>query len=1186
LASPTNAAAKRGALTGGALSDEALASSQSVLNPTRPGGGQRGLQQFFTPPQAAHLIARVFGSDCEMVLDPTAGNGALLAPYTPDQRFGIELDPDQIARGDYYSIQGDLQHIYPLLRCAGVRFAHIAVNPPFGLDWSDPQVSDGKKLNSTILAYRYALGLLSDSGQGVLIAGRDRFYKDILPRPEGQGFYAIVETPDLFDGVKLQTVLAFFATPSNRLEDDKRRPFKTTVDGAELDNEELAEAISVHRDDTCGYIDDSPTPYDAEEMRSAFDAAQKEHARRRKARKSPNDHDLYLRGAGKIGVNLSPLAQIALNDQRRLRDVQRLNNQATSYFAMQLREWRAITDLAEQGVITLESALAEHVSGVIAAAETLITPLYPVRAQQRLGFLDDQDSIKCLMDDPEKGYLAGERYPLDVESQVAVKKEERIVENREGEPVLRKFEKERKYLKISVGDHDFDEDPESIRYLTEHFEMPDPGDVATLAPEAVLANKELLQQIALDFNWAEKGLAYKPFQIEDLSRILVKGSGLVAWEMGLGKTMAQMVLAEASVRMGAENKALFVIPQDLLAQTQREAEKWFGRVLIPIRNQADARRVARHLAAGGNGWYVTWYEALSVVGRKDVPIPQHQLETIAQSRLRNLRYKRAQARRSANAPSEQAEPPRDEHEMEKSALLTTSDACPACHIDTDHGWSGVVCDTRKGGCGYVHRKLKIRSTASYLSTAFRHGVICVDELSLIKGDDSLRSRAVRALHAAHKYGFTGTPISNYVNDAFWGLWFCLSGAHGGSLRFPYDYDGGKEKFTADYCVVEYLMGREEEHEGHLRKRRKVLPEVTNLSVLWRLMASSMIRRRKEDTGEPIVPRRYVPISVPFGISQRAMHRRWLQKFPAFFESQYPQHALVRAGLVDMFAPALGQLWKLEFAATLPEGDPDLDWIVNVEHPEPLEAVSNWTPKNLKVLELILEQVEKGEKVLVGSDLIETGKWLCDRLTEKSVRAVNIVEENKRTGKHATKNPRDRAAEVTQFVVGDAQVLCVGVNAMRLGHNLDVASTVVLAGLPWDHAGLVQFEGRVWRLTSKKPVSVFVVLTRDSLDTRKWNLLQDKGAAADVALDGQLIDQPEPPIEWAKVIKEMLRSGVEVQGDEIPETEVEVLWDRIAPLAPPIDQANYSVVQEGPAPLPAGFRPIKPLKDVEQLALFG
>ena len=40
-------------------------------------------------------------------------------------------------------------------------------------------------------------------------------------------------------------------------------------------------------------------------------------------------------------------------------------------------------------------------------------------------------------------------------------------------------------------------------------------------------------------------------------------------------------------------------------QWQREAHKFFGRELRPIATQADAKRVARHLKRGGNGWYVT-----------------------------------------------------------------------------------------------------------------------------------------------------------------------------------------------------------------------------------------------------------------------------------------------------------------------------------------------------------------------------------------------------------------------------------------------------------------------------------------------------------------------------------------------------------------------------------------------------
>jgi SNF2 family DNA or RNA helicase len=1179
LATAPTAAAKRGALTGGALTDEAMSSSKSVLHAGR--GGQRGLQQYFAPPEAAGLIAHVLDFDGELVLDPTAGNGALLAPFDKSQRFGIELDRDQIKDGGYTPIRGDLQQIYPLLRCAGIRFGQIALNPPFGLEWVDPL--SGKTVNSTVLAYRYAQGLLAEEGHGALIAGRKRFYDEILSSPEGNGVYAVIETNKLFDGAVLPTVIAFFVAPSNRNPDSE--VLQQTVKRSGLHSERLAEEVNSHREATCGPVDGAATPYAPSEMRAAFKAAQKEHARRRKARKNPNDHDLYLRGRGKIGANISPLATIALHELGLLRDVERLNNQASGYFALQLREWRRIKDLAAQGLITIEPALEEHVGGVIAASETLITPLYPVRVQQRLGFLDDQDFIKCLVTDPDKGYLAGERYPISVESQVTVTKSERIIENKECEPELRQFEQERKYLHIEIGDHEFDEDASSIRYLTDHFEMPDPQDIEARAPERVRENRELLHEIAADFGWQEKGLDYKKFQFDNLARMLVKGCGLVAWEMGLGKTMAQLVLAEASVRKGAENKALFIIPQDLLAQTQREAKKWFGRQLEPIRNQADARRVAKHLAAGGTGWYVTWYEALSVVGRKKEPLPTRLLSTPVQRRLHTKR-------REAEREEQEQTPPRtpedreaimERHRENMRARLTTDDACPSCRADTGKSWNGEVCVTRKGGCGYVHRSLRVRSAASYLSTAFRHGVICVDELSLIKGDDSLRSRAVRALQSDHKYGFTGTPISNYVNDAFWGLWFCLSGGAAASLRFPYDHDGGKEKFTEDFCVIEYMMGREEDEEQHLRKRRRVLPEVTNVSVFWRLAACNMIRMRKEDTGEPIVPRRYVPVMVPFGENQRIMHRRWLKLFADFFKHKFPEHDLVKKGLVKKMAAGLGQLWKLEFAATLPQADPDLSWIQHAKHPEPLDDPSNWTPKNLKALQIIIGQVRKGEKVLVGSDLVETGKWLCDRLTEKGVRAVHIVEYNKKTGKYSTKSPKIRSDKVTDFVVGDAQVLCVGVNAMRLGHNLDVASTVVLVGLPWDHATLVQFEGRVWRLTSKRPVNVFVVMTRGSLDERKWELLLNKGAAADVALDGQLIDKPEPPTDWSKVIAEMIESGAEITGEEVPEAAVKTLWDRIVPLTSLIDPTQ--IVREGPAPLPPAFKSIKPLKGSEQLALF-
>jgi SNF2 family DNA or RNA helicase len=291
-----------------------------------------------------------------------------------------------------------------------------------------------------------------------------------------------------------------------------------------------------------------------------------------------------------------------------------------------------------------------------------------------------------------------------------------------------------------------------------------------------------------------------------------------------------------------------------------------------------------------------------------------------------------------------------------------------------------------------------------------------------------------------------------------------------------------------------------------------------------------------------------------GMQQKQAHQFWLQNFADYFVYKHPRHALVKQGLVNKFAAALGQLWRLETASTLPASDePSRQW------PEAVAALgelSNWTPAALKVLELAMEHAAKGEKVLIGSDLILTGKWLSDRLEEKGVRSVHITEE--RSGKVGTKNPRKRAREVREFVEGDAQVLCAGVNALKLGHDLDVASTVIVHGLPYGYMQMDQFIARVHRLTSKRDVSVYAVIPRGSLAAEKWQLLKDKGGTSDLAFDGELSVEPEEAVNWSNVLADMKARGIKADGNEVLESDVEEAWNRkpalLKPASPPLSIA--------------------------------
>jgi hypothetical protein len=1097
MSKPT--AAKRGKLTDGAISEEVIDSSKSVLR--RAFRGDRvGLQQYFSPPEASQLAGEVFGGWSVPVLDPTAGNGALLAAF--EHRYGIELDPDHAKHANYCAIQGDLQLVYPLLRLLGVEFPAVVLNPPFGLDWKDHQ---GKTVNSTLQTYRYATNLLCPGGQGMLIAGRDRLWREIAP--EAPGIYCVVHCDDLFDDVEIETAMAFFVKPDQSVE-EWDRPTRLNAGRQEL--VELAEQIRDAREDRGAF---PPRWADPRSLTVAFKNVEREHRRRIEAERGrASRYDLFARGQ-QLACHPSAFAKLALAERRLDRTAEGLNGKSIHYFALNLREWRQLAEAAEQGVLTIDPKLPELVDQVVRDAVRDATPLYPVRPQMRLGFLEDLESLTCTDGDPEKAFVAGERYPLATATKVSAEEGETVIQLRNGDFGVRRTVRERRLLEIKVGKESFDESAESITYLLDHFEIPDPGDIATRFPAEYRQASAVIRAIEAEY-LVPRGFAFKNFQIDDLARLLIKGSGPLGWDTGLGKTLGQLTWAIACVRHHrCQDATLFIMPQDLLEQFQEEALKFFGRGVELIRSQSAAKRVNDHVRRGGHGWYATYYEALSIVGRLDEPLPVMRIVPPGEQRF---------STRELGADGE----------PKPRRWLYSDEFCPHCLSDTRDDWNGSVCRS----CGYVHKSRKVPSIGSVLASTFRRSVVCVDELTEMQGDDSLRGKAVRGIRARHPLGATATLISNYVNSCFAGLWWTCGNA---TARFPYDLDG-KPKFERDFCVIEHVYGDPERGEENVRKRRKILPEVTNLSILWRLLSTNMVRQRKEDCGEDIVPRYFKPVPVPAGVAQLAHHKQVLEDFPRWFTATHPDSPLVANDQVERFAAGCGMLPKLDYAATMPEADPDHAWWGTPS--------TNWTPATLKVLELALQYVRAGEKVLIGSCLIETGPWLAERLCERGARAIHITEQ--RDGKPATKNPRKRAAELKAFREGAAQVLCCGVKAVKFGHNLPEVSVVILHGPPWTYLEVKQFVDRAWRLTSTKPVNVFVVYTPKMIGERKWELVKDKGEASDLALDGQLIEEPEPEINWSDVLRDMRKAGVQATGDEIPETEVHALWMRAeGPFAP-------------------------------------
>ncbi len=319
---------KRGRLEGAALSDEVLDSSPSVLRSGRPGAGTRGLQQFFTPLQAARLVRQVLDPSGRLaVLDPTAGNGALLQGWPEQLRFGVEIDADQVKAGAYEAITGDLQRAFPMLVKLGVSFPRVAANPPFGLAWTD---GAGRAESSTQGAWRMSLALLDEHGVGAFVCGRDRFAREILPREDAAGVVATVECEDLFDGVVLPCLIAFFLKPENRLADAPPR-LELAARRDELADAALSASIRRQVEDCSDHV----VSCAVECNRAQWRLLDRELDRRRRAEQAARQrYDVELRAGERLSIRPGPFARAAMAKAGRLKLVEKLHNQPVGHFAL------------------------------------------------------------------------------------------------------------------------------------------------------------------------------------------------------------------------------------------------------------------------------------------------------------------------------------------------------------------------------------------------------------------------------------------------------------------------------------------------------------------------------------------------------------------------------------------------------------------------------------------------------------------------------------------------------------------------------------------------------------------------------------------------------------------------------------------------------------------------------------
>jgi hypothetical protein len=508
---------------------------------------QKGQSQYSTPIELATVLAQELADHRPVIVDLTSGPGNLLlgcANHRTEHLLGMDVDPRGLPKSNgscrkngpcckHHFIHADLTAMYEPMCQIDFRADCFVLNPPWSLNWvterlqtlsdsavpavakvATPQVKKGGTMDSTLATLMIALDRLSDIGEGLLIGytstlDRLLFAREAIGAPLARHIWKCVAVKDiappgcpLHPGIENASVIYFSRShETGPTANGRRPPFMARVNtwNCRRDTMEQWQALT-------------------------------EQARATLPTSAPKYH-LSLSGSGQIRVRqgLFDTALAKVNGElaktaKRLYD---LDGRNPMQVVMQRAERTFVFGLcrgdataqgsmrAAAGCWTVEPALREAVQKAVNEYNAIRAPLVPLPKIQRLGYLDEQDSILCILDleTPGKCFRAGARYPLATRSMRFTRTQ--FKPNLHGEE--EELELSGQELAIIVGDEntaatfmdgalrnenvrvgdaagadliDF-----TLQQLVDHFEIPDVPDIASANPERFQSFVSQLHQL-------------------------------------------------------------------------------------------------------------------------------------------------------------------------------------------------------------------------------------------------------------------------------------------------------------------------------------------------------------------------------------------------------------------------------------------------------------------------------------------------------------------------------------------------------------------------------------------------------------------------------------------------------------------------------------------------------------------
>ena len=335
----------------------------------------------------------------------------------------------------------------------------------------------------------------------------------------------------------------------------------------------------------------------------------------------------------------------------------------------------------------------------------------------------------------------------------------------------------------------------------------------------------------------------------------------------------------------------------------------------------------------------------------------------------------------------------------------------------------------------------LHGEAKRLQSQLWHTVV-LDEAQAIKNTATRRSQAAMGLEADFRLIMTGTPLENHLGE----LWNLLEFINPGLL-------GSLESFQQRFAAPI-------ERDGCRDTRRR----------LKKLIQPFILRRTKSQVLEELPPRTEVTLQVELSDEEaafyEALRQRAIEKLADVGDGR-SQHLQI-----------LAEIMRLRRACC---------------HPRLVLDDCGIAGSKLALFsETLDELLDNHHKVLVFSQFVGHLSILRDELDRKGVSYQYL---------DGSTPARQRKQRVEAFQAGEGDVFLISLKAGGQGLNLTAADYVIHMDPWWNPAVEDQASDRAHRLGQQRPVTIYRLITKGTIEQRITQLHASKRDLAGSLLEG-------------------------------------------------------------------------------------